>query len=252
MSKQTLRRHNADLLLIVLTAIGVTAAFLASVDYTPLMSAVNNSLASVSNFLETKVFVYSLIKEIALPIALLAFLFFSVFFFGYLVYRITKSFDKRFALVFFSEKILSCPLSSFWKNKKIFLKRLILLTLGYSLISLMLVNSLFTVFPNVPQFQILSRSVPLYVFFSLGILFAIRLLNKYSPEIAKNLFYTVLFGFLSTSIYLIAIKPGEFITKIIDSSTDIVILSIIFIVISDTIMDCYLKAKSIKKSLINR
>ncbi len=197
-------------------------------------------------FLEEDVFFYSFLKEVSPHILLLVALFLSSFIFGYIIYKITSIFDSRFSNIFFSKTCLFYFKGGILKNVKIFLERLFALTIGYAIISIFIVQTLFSVYPSFD-----SIYIPLPAFFAFGVIFSIRLLNNYKEEIAKNLFYGVLFGFFAVSVYSLIATPDLFFSKTIASAPDIVVASILFSLLGDFAIDVYLKIKTIKKKFLH-
>ncbi len=228
----------------ILTAISAVIATIIT-----MLPNLSDSLTFFINLIQ-KSFAYNFVVSILSPIYLIFILLLLVFGFGYALYKVTKLYKERFGTVFFCKN--SLYYGTWATNKKNFIKRFILLLLGYSLLVIMIVQTLFVTFPNIESIDIFGRLVPLHIFFALGLIFAIKLLESYAKGVGENLFYTVLFGFYSITIYSSFLLPKTLYEKTLSATPDIVFSTLIFILICDLMVNLYFKMKDIKRSLINR
>ncbi|MBI5553930.1 MAG: hypothetical protein HY917_04285, partial [Candidatus Diapherotrites archaeon] len=105
--------------------------------------------------------------------------------------------------------------------------------------------------PSVRFVELFGRQIPFHIFFSFAILVSVKLLTKYDTGIARTLFFTVLFGFLSLALYSVILNPVS-LRETFRFGLDIVINAVLLALFGDCLIEAHQWARERKRGLFER
>lgn len=212
-------------------------------------------VAIISQFLKPFVdailgdFIVRLILETLRPALFLILTFLGVLLLAYSLSKATKFFDSNFSTLLFRRR----EFRKLTDGKKTGLSKVrdfLLMWFAYSQIALIIVQILFYTFgTQVGNVPILDKSIPVHVFFAFSIIIAISILAEYSKELAKNLLFTLLFGFFTVFLYSAILRPDILVNNTINASYSIGVCAFIFTLLESRIMGLYNEGRDRKHKI---